>query len=386
MKFLLPMLLALSALVPSHANSQEAWLVTYGPGEEVWERFGHNALWLIDEEAGLDHTFSFGYFEMDRAGFYLDFARGIMRYFGSASTSAREFEFYRGRNRSISAQKLDLTPAQVRWLHRLLNEAIFPVPQYYDYDYYFANCSTWLRDLLDEVTAGALAGTMQQHSARQNFREHTSRLNVQRPWLHAGLMTLLGPKIDRERTAWEEAFLPEALAYWLQQVTQEGHPLVAETRLIHDSPVHQPPEDDTILWWFYLMLGVVGAVLVSLPLWFRTNAWTLLPWRLAVTSYGLMGMIIVAMWLATAHYPVAGNLVLFILHPLWLVFLLPVGHAVRITAWLLLSAAMAAGVVLLVLPNGPQFRADLLLWLVPMTLAMLWTGRCGTIASANRAD
>ncbi len=375
MKLLLSMLLALLVYVPTDASAQEAWLVTYGPGEEGWERFGHNALWLIDEEAGLDHTFSFGYFEMDRAGFYFDFARGIMRYFGSASTSAREFEFYRGRDRSISAQKLDLTPAQVRWLHRLLNEAIFPVPQYYDYDYYFANCSTWLRDLLDEVTGGALAETMLQHPATQNFREHTSRLNLQRPWLHAGLMTLLGPEIDRERTAWDEAFLPEALAYWVDRVSPEGQPLVAETRLIHDAQVHSPPESDTIMWWFYLLIGLVGGALVSLPKWFRTNVWTLLPWRMAVAAYGLMGAVILAMWLGTAHYPVAGNLVLFILHPLWLLFLFPVGHALRTLVWWLLLAALAAGTVLLALPDGPQYRADLLLWLLPMTLAMLSTAR-----------
>ncbi len=375
MKLLLPILLALLAFVPTDADAQEAWLVTYGPGEEVWERFGHNALWLVDEEAGLDHAFSFGYFEMDRAGFYFDFARGIMRYFGSASTSAREFEFYRGRDRSITAQRLDLTPAQIRWLHRLLNEAIFPVPQYYDYDYYFANCSTWLRDLLDEVTAGSLAETMQQRPARQNLREHTSRLNLQRPWLHAGLMTLLGPEIDRERTAWEEAFLPDALAYWVGNIELEGRPLVSETRVIHEPAVHQPPESDTILWWFYLLLGVVGSALVLLPLWLGQGAWTLLPWRLAVIAYGMSGTLILAMWLGTAHYPVAGNLMLFILHPLWLLLLLPLGHTARVTVWWLLSAALVAGIVLLAVPDGPQYRADLLLWLAPLALAMLWVSR-----------
>ncbi len=383
MRVLWAMMLALLALAPTDTDAQEAWLVTYGPGEEVWERFGHNALWLIDEEAGLDHTFSFGYFEMDRAGFYFDFARGIMRYFGSASSSAREFEFYRGRDRSITAQRLDLTPAQVRWLHRLLNEAIFPVPQYYDYDYYFANCSTWLRDLLDEVTAGSLAEFMHEQPARQSFREHTSRLNMQRPWLHAGLMTLLGPEIDRERTAWEEAFLPEALAYWVDQLAPEGQALVAETRVIHAPEVHQPPESDALLWWFYLLLGLFGAALVTLPLWRQTSAWTLLPWRVAVAGYALAGGVILVMWLGTAHYPVAGNLVLFILHPLWLLFLLPVGHNVKVTAWWLLAAATAVGTVLLALPDGPQYRADLLFWLLPMTVAMLWTGRKADLRAAH---
>src|SRR5690625_5595600 len=54
--------------------AKEAWLVTYGPGHEVWERFGHNAIWLRDSSIGLDHVYSFGYFDMDGPGFYLDFA------------------------------------------------------------------------------------------------------------------------------------------------------------------------------------------------------------------------------------------------------------------------------------------------------------------------
>jgi hypothetical protein len=367
--------LLLCCLVPGIGKAQEAWLVTYGPGEEVWERFGHNALWLIDEEAGLDHTFSFGYFEMDRAGFYFDFARGIMRYFGSASGSAREFEFYRGRDRSITAQRLDLTPSQVRWLHQLLNDAIFPVPQYYDYDYYFANCSTWLRDLIDEVTGGGLEMGLADREARQNFREHTSRLNVERPWLHTGLMLLLGPQIDRERSAWEEAFLPEALAWWVGQVEVEGRPLVSETRVIYESESHDPPSQVRMLWSFYLVLGLGGAALVLLPLWRRPGFWALLPWRLATAAWGLAGLLVVLMWVATAHDPVAGNLILFILHPLWLLLLLPLSRNLKITAWWLLAAALAAGSVLLAWPGGPQFRADLLAWLVPMSIAMLWVAR-----------
>lgn len=383
MKKLSPLLLTLCLVLPSATNAQEAWLVTYGPGAEVWERFGHNALWLIDEEAGLDHTFSFGYFEMDRAGFYTDFAMGIMRYFGSASSSSREFEFYRGRDRSISAQKLDLTPAQVRWLHRLLNEAIFPVPQYYDYDYYFANCSTWLRDLLDEVTGGELQEFMTRQPAGQNFREHTSRLNVQRPWLHTGLMLLLGPEIDRERTAWEEAFLPEALAYWVGELAMQGRPMVRETRLIHGSSTHRPPAQARILWWFYLLLGLGLSAVVLLPLWRRPGFWALFPWRLAVTVYGLSGVLIVLMWLATAHYPVAGNLMLFIVHPLWLMLLLPAGRTVLVTVWWLLVAATAAGSIMLAMPNGPQYRFDLLLWLLPMAVSMLWVARVRIATAAQ---
>ena len=112
-------------MTPVALKAQEAWLLTYGPGEEVWELFGHNAIWIRDQDRDLDHTFSFGYFDLDRPGFHRDFARGIMPYYGAATIAEREFEFYRQRDRSIRAQRLDLSVNQVNQLTGLLNEAIF---------------------------------------------------------------------------------------------------------------------------------------------------------------------------------------------------------------------------------------------------------------------
>ena len=34
------------------ANGTEAWLVTFGPGQIYWERFGHNAIWLREPAVG----------------------------------------------------------------------------------------------------------------------------------------------------------------------------------------------------------------------------------------------------------------------------------------------------------------------------------------------
>ena len=162
--------------VKAETSEPEAWLVTYGPGAEVWELFGHNALWLRDEASGLNHSFSFGYFELDRPGFHLDFARGIMLYYGAATPIERELAFYRSRERSVQVQRLALSSAQIHELHRLLDRAIFPAPQYYQYDYFFANCSTWLRDLIDQVLEGELRQQLDQQPARLNFRDHIRRM------------------------------------------------------------------------------------------------------------------------------------------------------------------------------------------------------------------
>lgn len=366
--------LLLGMLAPV-AQAQEAWLVTYGPGSEVWERFGHNALWIRDEALGIDHTFSFGYFEMDRPGFHRDFARGLMPYFGAASTAEREFAFYRQRQRSIDVQRLNLDPDQVRWLNRLLQDAIFPQPQYYDYHYYLANCSTWLRDLLDEVLGGTVAEQLQPSPARLNFRDHTRRLTAERFWMHTGIMLLLGPKVDRPRSAWEEAFLPESLAQWLETVEIDGQPLIVERETLFASDVHDPPRYPAGPWLNSLLLGLLFAVLIAGPGRSGQGGWALLPWRIGLGLVGLAGVAVLTMWLGSGHDATWGNFMALLLNPLWWVFLLPGLIRLQRRVWWLLLVMVGGGTLLLAWPYGPQFRLDQLLWLTPMCLALLWVAR-----------
>jgi hypothetical protein len=365
----------LLGLLGNPLAAQEAWLVTYGPGADVWERFGHNALWIRDEARGIDHTFSFGYFELDRPGFHRDFARGIMLYFGAASTPEREFAFYRQRQRTIELQQLNLSPAQVRTLYSLVEEAIFPQPQYYQYDYYLANCSTWLRDLIDQVLDGQLAAQLESQPARLNFRDHTRRLTAERFWMHSGMMMLLGPKIDRPRTAWDEAFLPESLAAWMDTVEVDGEPLVTDRQLLFDSDTFSPPDDAAGPWLWSLLLGMGAFVLILLPGWRGHGRWSLLPWRSGLLVISAAGVLVLLMWLASGHVATWRNLMLLLLNPLWLVFLLPGLPAFKRLCFWLLLAAVLVGSVLMALPEGPQYRLDQLLWLSPLCLALLIVAR-----------
>ncbi|MDZ7791878.1 MAG: DUF4105 domain-containing protein [Xanthomonadales bacterium] len=370
-------LLALLALgfqaIP--AVAQEAWLVTYGPGQEVWERFGHNAIWLRDAELGLDHVYSFGYFEMDRPGFYTDFARGVMKYFGSVSSPEDEFAFYRMRDRSIRIQQLDLDSAQINELHGLLHEHVFPIPNYYDYDYFFANCSTWLRDLIDRVVDGQVRAQLEERPARLNFRDHIRRYNESRLELHAGLMLLLGPMIDRPRTAWEEGFVPEALAESMATVSVDGEPLVGDSKTLYVSRQHDAPAEPSLQWWSYGLVSLLAALLVAVALRFEAGFWPMLPWRLAVLGTGLGGVLVLLMWFASGHEVIDGNRVVLMLNPVWLLMLLPLSRTLRLGLWWLLAAAALAGAALLVMPGSPQYRPEVVFGLLPLLGAMFWVAR-----------
>ncbi len=377
------LLLFIAALaMAGPGQAREAFLVTYGPGHEVWELFGHNAIWIRDAERGLDHTFSFGYFELDRPGFHRDFARGIMPYFGSASPSQSEFDFYRSRGRSIRVQQLALDDQQIARLYDRLHTSIFPQPQYYDYDYFWANCSTRLRDLLDEMTDGALRRALNDQPAERNFRDHTRAMTSHRYWLHTGIMTLLGPEADQSITVWDELFMPRRLAEALVGLSVDGQPLVIADELRLQSELDQQRGQSVSTALRSTLLGAGSLVLILLLM--RPGRPRLArAIRLASTlAVGLAGSIIILMWLASGHEATWKNAMALVLNPLWLLMpllasgLVPQDSApnsapssVRYLWWLLLIALLA-GAGYLAAPWG-QFRADQLLFFVPLAAALL---------------
>lgn len=353
------------------ARAQEAWLVTYGPGAEVWELFGHNSLWLRDPASGLDHTYSFGYFEIDRPGFHLDFARGIMLYYGAVRPAQAEFAFYRARQRSISAQRLNLRPAQIRELQTLIHDAIFPHPQFFQYDYFRTNCSTWLRDLLDQVLGGQLAEPLQAQVARLNFRDQTRRMTYPRPWIHTGIMLLMGPSIDQPISAWEESFLPDALARWLETIVIDGQPLVLETRALYDPGVFSVPENARGPWRLMLAVGLISAGLILLSARHGRRRWALLPWRLGVFVAGLAGSALLLMWVASGHQDTWRNWMLLVLHPGWWLLYLRLPASAATALRVVLLGALSLGTLILAWPGLVQDRPDQLALVVPPLLVIL---------------
>src|SRR5690349_4321435 len=130
-------------------------LVTFGPGDAVHQYFGHNALWVQDDRRELGKLYNFGMF-----GFGPDmlpqYLQGQLLFWSAPTPVASTFGHYAAENRSIHVQELDLSPARRRKFADRLEWYTQPEHKYYRYHHYFNNCSTKLRDLIDEATGGQL--------------------------------------------------------------------------------------------------------------------------------------------------------------------------------------------------------------------------------------
>ena len=63
------------------------YLMTMGPGDEVWEKFGHNALWIHDSLRHTDIAYNWGLFDFSASDFLPRFLKGDMLYWMGGSTS-----------------------------------------------------------------------------------------------------------------------------------------------------------------------------------------------------------------------------------------------------------------------------------------------------------
>ena len=64
-------------------------VLTFGPGDHPFLKFGHDALWIHDDrEAGTDRVYNFGTFSFDSPRLIFDFLGGRMTYWLSVSYAA----------------------------------------------------------------------------------------------------------------------------------------------------------------------------------------------------------------------------------------------------------------------------------------------------------
>jgi len=379
---------------PSGAGGLEILLVTFGQGEEVFERFGHNAIWVHDPASGADVTYDWGNFSFRQPHFLRRFLTGDTRYWMEAKDANAMVDFYRRLGRTITIQRLNLTAEQKASLREDLRRNALEANKYYRYDYFVDNCSTRLRDALDRTIGGALRAATDTSRTQLSYRNESVRLTDGDRPIQTGIDIALGRPADVPLTAWESFFIPMRLRDAVRRLTVPNGaagarvPLVASESTIEPYPgtprVVELATAPRLVW----RLLIVGLVLAALVAGIRVMAVSRrgAVWGLAVVTAawsllcGLIGVLLLLAWTATQHVFWAWNENLFLASPLslLLVVLLPAtllrGRAARATRGV--AAAVVAlsliGLVLAMIPGGQENGAIVALFL-PVHLAIAWS-------------
>ncbi len=367
----------------------EVSLITYGPGETYWERFGHDAIQVRDTVSGESVDFNYGVFDFDERGFLLNFARGRMHYLMDAGYSESDQRYYRESGRSITRQVLNLTPDQTAALRDFLLWNLKPENARYDYDYYADNCTTRVRDALDKALGGVLKAQMQARAGGMTYRQQTARLMSAQPWLMLVLDLGLGPYADRPLTAWEESFLPMVLQREVAHVmVADGHGgqrvLAGEGEILSPNRLDVPPEQAPDLRPSLALAGLILALLILGCARFWPLGYALLG-TVYLVAAGVVGLLLIILWTLTTHHSAWANANLLMFSPLAFVLIPSVWRARRgvaasrridaFIAMQLIALLVALGLHLL--PGVVQQNQPWLLFGLPVWLALAWSLRRG---------
>ena len=265
-------------------------LVTIVPGDKVYSLFGHNALRVFDPEHGIDIAYNYGTFDFGNPlVFAAKFGYGDLNYRLQRQDYRRMVAFYPAEEgRPLIEQVLDLDAEQREEIFRFLEWNAAPENAYYRYDFYYDNCATRIRDVLEDILGASLLakGEVPDVTMRQLLDPYL----VERSWLHFGMDAGQGLPADAPATARSELFLPDRLADWAAAARVAGpggeRSLVTRTDSI-GWPAERPDPRPSPPWPAIVMTILLVVVVWVTVLDFRQGR-SGRPW-LDVPLFGLLG-------------------------------------------------------------------------------------------------
>lgn len=288
------------------------YLMTMGPGEAVWEKFGHNALWIRNSATGEDVAYNWGLFDFGEDDFIPRFLQGSMRYWMAGAPAQATVDGYAFMDRSVWVQELDLRPAERRELYDFVKWNERPENRFYFYDYYLDNCSTRVRDALDRVLGGQIEEATAGVPTPTTFRWHTRRLTEEVLPIYTGIDFMLGPAVDRPISVWEEMFLPMRLRDHVRGLSVRSadgtvRPLVKSELQLYAASRDLEPAAPADFLPAFAALGAALAALVSALAWRAAQGSRAARTGFAVVGTlwslfaGIAGTLMLLTWLFTDH-------------------------------------------------------------------------------------
>jgi len=294
-------------LFTSTLSSQNAWpdtlppdaeisLLTASPGNQVHNIFGHSALRLYSKSAEIDYVFNWGTFNYKTDNFVPKFILGSLPYYLSVA-NYRYFEgSYTRQGRSLTEVVLDLSQSEKQKLNDLLIENYQKENRIYQYDFFYDNCSTRIRDLVETSIGAELQGPQKKFTT--SFKHILQKYLDKDDWLRLGINLILGRKANENVNFRSAMFLPEYLESNFKQANNNGKPLVKTTTTIYSGKDQRkatliPP---FIPFGMLLLLGIFAFFKQSKP---RKNLH--LVDKILFSLVGLAGWLFLFMWLGTKH-------------------------------------------------------------------------------------
>jgi hypothetical protein len=283
-------------------------LLTCGAGEEMYSAYGHSAIRILDKEQGVDIAYNYGTFDFNTPNFYLKFAQGKLLYYLALEDTQDFFEAYKREGRSVFEQVLNLDSTQIVTLVFLLNENYKPEKRAYLYDFFYDNCSSRIRDIVEKGMGENFKWDVREGEQKYTFRQCIKTFHKGHSWGDFGIDLCLGLPCDKIADKYYQMFLPNVLSESFQNASfnmpnGEKKPFVRIAQWIN------PPQQlYTMEHWFtpMVMTSLIAFVLLIVLL-IKSKTLNLTADIILFTSTGMLGLLFLLLWFATDHKATVWN-------------------------------------------------------------------------------
>jgi hypothetical protein len=304
------------------SQQAEISVLTCSPGNEPYSVYGHSAIRVKDVTYNYDVVFNYGIFDFSAPNFIYRFARGQTDYLLGAYDFSNFVDEYVADQRSIFEQILNLTPAEKQKVFDFLLWNAREENRIYRYNFFFDNCATRIRDVIQEQTDGEVIFP-ENSQDQKTFRELIKKYHSKLVWLNFGIDLVVAAPSDQKASVFEEMFLPDYLMKHFAHATlkseNEIRPLVKSTHVIYQAPEmrYKSLKIASPAVIFGILLFVVGWISVNQ---FRKRKINYKLDYLIFGFYGFMGVVISWFVLFSEHPAMSPNYNLMWTIPLHLVF------------------------------------------------------------------
>ncbi len=299
-------------------------ILTMGPGDQLYDSFGHSAFRVKDSIQNLDIVYNYGVYDFNTPNFYTKFARGKLLYNLAVTRFKPFYSYYKKQNRSIYEQTLNLTPEETQAVFDYLQHNAKPENKSYLYDFLYDNCATKIRDVLVSVLGNKLDYSDDFVDNNYTFRQLIQKNVNRNTWGSLGMDVAIGAVVDKKATAWEYQFLPEyvykaAETATLLKGSKKFSLVKKQSTLFKGNDDRKAPTPFFISPKFiFIILGLIVFVVTI------KNSTTRKRYRyldgVIFFSTGLIGLFLLLLWLATDHSTTANNYNLLWAFPLNILF------------------------------------------------------------------
>ena len=302
-------------------DSVEFSLLTCQPHDEVYSLYGHTAIRYHElKPGGLDLAFNYGVFDFKKPHFVARFVFGLTDYELGAYPYKYFVREYLRFGSMVTEQVLNLTDEEKMTLHDALAINLRPENRIYRYNYFYSNCTTKARDIIESCINGKVEYTGRE-GYTPSYRDMVHSMTKNNPWSRFGNDLLLGIKADWKTDLRQQEFLPGNLLYDFDhaQIYSNGsyRPLIKERRIAVPGGVQ------IIESGFPLSPLACAAILLAVGIvifffeWRKKRVFVLWDVLLMIVT-GTIGIVLTLM-LFSQHPTVSLNLQIILCNPLpWL--------------------------------------------------------------------